>query len=202
LHDALQDWPLQARDLDGELVCLSWHHFGGLMVPSGALLACDPFILDHTSLSTLPPITIPPGHYPVLAATAQLTVWGEGIVVAVLRVHGGKVVAWQTKEEAPRFVVDSGVASFIDRDVAQFLAAQLAADRRYSDDLFRLMMQRSPGWVNVTLAPATGANLIAMCTAKGDDLYPCRAGYTASGDLACLTMDFRAIDLATLADAE
>jgi hypothetical protein len=188
----------EARDLEGNLVPLTWHYLGKLVITSGRVLTCDPVILTDTNMTPLP-FVFAPGRYPVHAATAPIALGGgrDRVVLAVVYLSDQAVVRWQDWEEAPRYIVDAGTACVMDMEAARSLLAQRQADEPYGERLFFLMREQPPFglWTNVVLDLVTGANMVAMDSGLGDDLYATRAGYDADQKVVCLLLDFRVIDL-------
>jgi Protein of unknown function (DUF4241) len=194
----LRDEYQEARDLEGNIVPLTWHSLGKLVITSGRILTCDPVILTDTNTTPLP-FVFAPGRYPVYAATAPIALGGGGdrVMLAVVLLSDQAVVRWQAWEEAPRYIVDSGTACLMDLDAARSLLALRQADERYGERIGAMMVEQPPLglWTNVVLDLATGANMIAMEPGLGDGLYPTRAGYGADQEVACLLLDYHVVDL-------
>jgi hypothetical protein len=193
----LRDEYHEARDLGGNIVPLTWHSLGKLVITSGRILTCDPVIPTDTD-TTLLPFVFAPGRYPVYAATAPINFGGgwDRVVVAVVLLSDQAVVRWQAWDEVLRYIVDSGTACIMDIDAAQSLIEQKKADEPYGERL-SLMIEQPPFglWTNVVLDLATGANMIAMESGLGDGLYPTRAGYGAQEEVVCLLLDYHVVDL-------
>ncbi|WP_343951021.1 DUF4241 domain-containing protein [Nonomuraea longicatena] len=163
---------------------------GTLRVPTGELVACDPYTVSDAKPFA---VRVPPGHYPVM-----LTVVGEGapaqgrVAAAWLVIDDAPVISWELATrpgedvrtlpdgEAFCFAVDTGMACFVDRAAADGLAYLGEPDSR---------LPEVRDHVAEVDEPASGANLIAFTSGWGDGAYPVWIGRTEDDGVACVMAD-------------
>jgi hypothetical protein len=193
----------EARDLEGNLVPLTWHTLGSLAITSGRVLTCDPLILTDNDVAPLP-FALEAGRYPVYAATAPIRGWGERVALMVVLLRDQEVDRWQEWDAATRYAVDSGIACIVDVDAARKVIENGQVDEEYGVNMLTMMREQSPSgrWMSAVLDPATGANMIAVRPGLGDNTYATRAGYGAHQEVACLLMDYHIIDLPGITEPE
>ena len=179
---------------------------GELALPSGVLVACDPYFARDTSPFN---VTLTPGRYPVELRVAQFEDPADQRVAAVIvRLREGQPVtfeearadSWPTDPLPPGdfygFPVDSATACLASPEALEAFAAALDADPLPGEDDL-LMRAMAPSyvptwsWANVELG---GANLIAFSSGFGDGVYPLYWGRDASGDIVCAMCDLQALD--------
>lgn len=157
---------------------------GVLRLPTGRVVAADPGTLDrHDEPFTVP---VPPGDHPVLLATMRWEEegWRE-TTAAMLRVSDRPTATWELAVRPGQdvrlldeggfygFGVDTGMGAFLDASGREALAAAYA-ERPESGEV---------------ADPATGTNLIAYHSGRGDGSYPVWIGRTAGGEVTCLVAD-------------
>jgi len=199
VSDALTEGTLDLPD--GTRVTLSLHPLGDLVLPTGQIVASDPFIADD------PPYTrgVAPGRYPVLVNVAQINT-DSRVAYAIVRFSGQRPVSWEKAlypEHDPAapggnqlsgYGVDSGAGCFIDAGTVKILVERTAADGGENQDLTERMAETyvdTWSWVNYVLDPDTGANVIAFSSGWGDGVYPSFWGLDQTGAPVCLITDFR-----------
>ncbi|WP_203887330.1 DUF4241 domain-containing protein [Planotetraspora kaengkrachanensis] len=166
---------------------------GMLRLPTGAVIAADP----GTLYSSDEPFTVmvPAGNYPVLIAGMrwESEAWNE-TTAAMVRIHDKPTASWELAVRPGQdirllgdgefygFGVDSGMGAFLDASGRDVLAAAYE-QRQQGDD----------AWDHDTALeaadPATGTNLIAYSSGRGDGSYPVWIGRTADGEVTCLVAD-------------
>ncbi|SEH00836.1 Protein of unknown function [Nonomuraea solani] len=167
---------------------------GTLRVPTGELVACDPYTVSDAKPFTM---RVPPGRYPMM-----LTVVGEGdpaqgrVAAAWLVIDAAPVISWELATrpgedvrtlpdgEAFYFAVDAGMACFVDRAAVDGLAYLSEPDSQLADDY-------DGNGVHVAEVdePTSGANLIAFSSGWGDGAYPVWIGRTEDDGVACVMAD-------------
>jgi hypothetical protein len=199
VSDALTEGTLDLPD--GTRVTLSLHPLGDLVLPTGQIVASDPFIADD------PPYTrgVAPGRYPVLVNVALINT-DSRVAYAILRFSGQRPVQWEMarypkhdpatpgENEFSGYGVDSGAGCFIDAGAVRILVERTAADGGENQDLTQRMAETyvdTWSWVNYVLDPDTGANVIAFSSGWGDGVYPSFWGLDETGAPVCLVTDFR-----------
>lgn len=195
---ALTEGPLVLPD--GTRVTLSLHPLGDLVLPTGQIVASDPFIADD------PPYTrsVAPGRYPVLVNVARIDT-DSRVAYAILRFSGQRPVRWEMavypehdpatlgEDEFVRYGVDSGAGCFIDAGAVRMLVERSTMDYGENQDLSDRMAAtyvHTWSWVNYVLDPDTGANVIAFSSGWGDGGYPSFWGLDETGAPVCLVTDF------------
>lgn len=164
---------------------------GVLRVPTGAVIAADPGTLDSRDEPFT--VKVPAGNYPVLVAGMrwERERWGES-TAAMLRILDKPTASWELAvrpgEDARMlgdgefygFGVDSGMGAFLDASGRDALAATY--QRRQESD-------PSDDEVTETADPASGTNMIAYLSGRGDGSYPVWIGRDADGAVTCLVAD-------------
>lgn len=180
---------------------------GGLLtLPSGRIVACDPFVGPERPAFL---ITVPRGSYPLRFAYPM--VHGEAggrVAFARLDISKQPVVRWQmaliagqdvTKLKGDEFFgypVDAGTGCFADADTMATLLQLMTADAELSQ-----------GWIsegevagkakgmNWYLDKLYGSgNILMFESGWGDGAYASYFGYDAQGKVAALLTDFQVID--------
>lgn len=192
---------------------------GQLRVPSGRLLACDPFAAMRRA--GLPTTTVAPGTYPVAVTLADVSGKSDG---SHLREAYASLILDRFKPEVTRriitptssggpcppeesddgsyvgFSVDTGTACFAD---AQTIHDCMPEDEtRWLEEVFDNGRETSwfkrmdkgegtrPGIANIVLPGATaGENIVIFHSGWGDGLYPVVGGYDADGRLVAVHID-------------
>lgn len=208
----------QARDHLGGEVTFWTRTAGDLVVPSGRIVACDPFeYADAPAFAR----EVLPGRYPVILALAQFARNGdERIVAAMLRLNDAEPMRWDpalwerepadaasTTDEAraapggasmpDEYGVDSGFGAFMDEAAIEALLDHIEAedDEGYLQRrLESLGLVGGPEWFDIPLDDETGANILLFTSGWGDGAYPSYWGYAADGSLVCLLTDFGVVN--------
>jgi hypothetical protein len=187
---------------------------GELIVPSGTIVACDPFTA-YTSLRVDGGVA--PGRYPVVLSLANV---GKDyrVACALLQFSDQVAVRWhpvRIRDEDPLsdweslwegqpcgYPVDNAVGSFMDT-----VSAELLGENRHGENLRKeldegLRANRSSTWshANITADTRSGANIIAFTSGAGDGVYTCYWGYDSNGAAVGLLTDFGTFDLESTAD--
>jgi hypothetical protein len=197
-----------------------------LVVPTGRIVACDPFYCPDTLPFT---VEVAAGAYPVVLCLAQFPRTGdERIAAAMLRVQSTPAVRWEwaicqarddegdtaraaAAEEAEcepgsTYCVDSGFGSFMDEAAIDALFDRAQDDEWDGEDAAdylqqRLDAQRLSGgaeWFNVPLDETSGVNMLIFTSGWGDGGHPSYWGFDAHGRPSCLLTDFGVLDDAEL----
>ena len=195
---------------------------GSLALPTGRLVACDPFaFLQKTNNPYVP---VPPGSYRVVVTLADVSGVGDG---SHMREAYATVLLDEAASEMTRriitpfndgapcspemtadgqycgFPVDAGTACFVD-DGAVAAAMPTGSwhedvfDNNSPDCWFERMDDPAhirEGIANITLPLAkNGENIVIIHSGWGDGYYPVVGGYDASGQLIRVHIDFMVID--------
>ncbi|MEW2554454.1 DUF4241 domain-containing protein [Streptomyces zhihengii] len=181
---------------------------GELWLPSGRVVACDPFVSLGTGESEPFTAEVPPGRYAVECAVATLTEPDEPpadephlrIAAARLVITATAPVTWEIAHQAgqdPAELADDEFFAYgVDAGTGCFYDA--ACDESFPDcvgdegplwDAFDAGGDSYLGPHTVT-AKDTGHNLIAFMSGWGDGAYPTWVGRDANGAVTCFVTDF------------
>jgi hypothetical protein len=190
---------MTARTDKGEALTLSVADAGLLDVPSGRLIACDPYVQadDHDYEKPFV-VTVPPGRYPVTVAKATLETGAEYVTAVRLTIRDEPIAEWRlatrgtenAADLAPDsfygFTVDAGTGAFLD-------AAALPALTRVAggpDSRLATVSTRDDGELVWNLRDeVSGMNVVAYLSGYGDGAYPTWIGYTEAGEPAMFVSD-------------
>ena len=203
----------------GEEVATSWLEIGPLALPSGAVVAGDPFTLLSDDVKPFAP-TIEPGGYPVRLVLGHYFVpkdpeQTDGVMVedlrvglAVLCLGDGVPVRWENampagvgplpEDEVWCYLVNSGSGAFIDAATLPLLHQRYQEDSDFVQhlvDAVQAHYQPTYDWADVVLDAETRANMITFATYGGDSQSASYWGIAADGQRICLVTDFDAFDL-------
>lgn len=189
---------------------------GHLTLPSGKLVACDPFVCLQTSDN--PHVLVPPGRYPVSVTLADVSENLDGSDIreayATVRIANGSETYRQAlplarngeSREPPGddtfigFGVDSGTACFVDEEaVADCMPADVdwneaLFDNGGDDSWFAQMDDPNHlrfGLANIMLPLAqNGENIMIIHSGWGDGRYPVVGSFDANHQLLAVHIDF------------
>lgn len=180
---------------------------GVLDLPTGRVVACDPYI--HLGTGDIEPFTVAvePGRYRVEAAMTTLTRPGEPrsgrphrrVAAARLVVRDEPTATWEPalcpgqdpagldEDEFYGYGVDAGTGCFYDASAD----APFAEAREEDDDALWEAFDDSDGLGPLLVtSPGTGHTLAAFSTGWGDGSYPTWIGRSAAGEVTCFLTDF------------
>ncbi|MFE5189618.1 DUF4241 domain-containing protein [Streptomyces sp. NPDC056628] len=180
---------------------------GELDLPTGRVVACDPFVYLGTGDIEPFTVTVAPGRYRVEAAVATLTSPGEApsddphrrVAAARLVIRDEPTVTWELAlqpgqdpadlgdEEFYGYGVDAGTGCFYDASAEEgFPEAQ--EDEGPLWDAFE--GSDWSGGPHLITSPGTGHTLAAFTSGWGDGAYPTWTGRGADGEVTCFVTDF------------
>lgn len=187
--------------IDGRPATFRTQVLGTFRLPSGRLLACDPFLASDWDAPFVKPV--PAGEFPVSLAIAA---FGEDRRTAFARLEfsARPVVRWEmalVEGQDPStlqpgeifgYGVDSGTGSFMDLEAWRAFTARMAQDEGYSEQLVDdLDQEERPEWLLLSSGPGS----VAMFSSGwGDGVYATYWGYDAAGNLAAALTDFYVVD--------
>ena len=174
-----------------------------LELPTGRLVACDPFY------DRLPePFTkaLPPGSYEVSITHADFgDDWRSAF--AVLIISDALIVSWelltvpgdQPVEGRPYrhigYGVDSALGCFADDVAARLHEKRFKADEEYREHTLLVNQMEWDDWGELRSGGPEGPNIIGFSTGGGDGRYATFAGLASDGTVAAVVTDFRIIDI-------
>ncbi|MEP7012455.1 MAG: DUF4241 domain-containing protein [Acidobacteriota bacterium] len=224
----MSDWPnndswsaLREGDLDfgGSVYRLEIVDCGDLYLPSGRLVACDPFA--GMSRGGNPFVQVPAGKFPVRVTIADVSGKADGShlreAYASLLLSGlpevtrriliplseGKALPAISEGEFIGFGVDAGTACFVDDKALEegmppeedWLEGLFESDD--SDSWFARMDDPEhirAGIANILLPLGShGENVVLFHSGWGDGVYPVIGGYDQGGNLAAVHIDLMVI---------
>lgn len=181
----------------GELT-LFQHPVGDLILPTGQLVACDPFVAPVSVPFNLP---VPSGTFPVALTIANFG-HDQRVAFASLRFQQSLPIEWRmmaTGSNDPAtlapgvhfgYPVDSGTGCFMDHSAGEMLFAKM----RTEPDYYKFMMaemektyRHTWDWLNL---PIGEANVIAFKSGLGDGIYGTYAGFNADKRIVAVVTEF------------
>ena len=192
--------PGYTTTIDGDTVRFVVQPVGTFSLPSGQLVACDPFICDDALPFARP---VPKGEFPL---TLSLADFGNQrrIAFARLAFSAEPVVRWElalVEGQDPStlqpgqffgYGVDAGTGSFMDLDAWRTFDARMGQDEGYADELIEEMEKgERPEWLLLSSGPGSVA---MFASGWGDGAYATYWGYDAAGNLAAALTDFYVVD--------
>lgn len=189
---------------------------GDLWLPSGRLVACDPFVFLMESNNSYVPV--PKGRFPVFVTLADVSkaqdrshvreAYASIIFSPAKETHRKALCLAKDGEKRPEpkgdqfagFGVDAGTACFVDDSV---VGSCMPDPKTWFEDLFENPKPESwfnrmddpnhirAGIANIILPLAkNGENLILFHSGWGDGVYPVVGSFDSSGQLLAAHIDF------------
>ena len=181
----------------GEMT-LHHHIIGDLVLPSGQLVACDPFVVPDT-----PPfkLSIPRGKFPVALSIAHIKT-DQRVAFATLRLAQTLPISWEMLTIADQelstlgegelfgYGVDSGTGCFMDESTCRALAERMAQQQNFYETLTAEMdktYKNTWSWLDTKLGEG---NLVAFSSGYGDGVYATYAGRDSDEQISAIVTDF------------
>jgi len=211
LARVLEDGTAYENEVEQGTVAMAY--LTDVVLPSGSIVACDAIVNVGA-----PPFEkrVAPGRYPVMLSVAHPTTGyfsGKEYPAFVwLRFGPSRPVRWEmatrpgedlatlnpeADDDFFGYDVDSGTGCFMDTVAQRFIDDLSNEDGGvFTAELIDEMQREYQGGpldrlaANVTVDPATGANLVAFMSGMGDGTYPSYWGYDASDTVVWLVTDF------------
>lgn len=207
-HFAAAFFQGSTRGHDGVELRFASRAVGELVLPTGAIVACDPGILDDYA-----PLArrVAPGRYPVILSIAQID-RDQRVAYAMIRFAEGEVSRWELAAPEPTdprarpadaggYGVDTAMGCFMDEVVVKRAREEYDRYDRKEESLWKDFTEQlghtyvdTWSWANATFDPETGANLVAFSSGYGDGFYSSYFGLDSAGNPVCLVTDFKVID--------
>lgn len=187
-------------------IILTYHEIGNIVLTSGKVVACDPFIDLEADPFTA---NLAPGCYPVVLSVAHIQKNNDRrVAYAMLRLSERTPIRWEmatrhgedlsSLKEGERFVygVDTGTGCFVDADTVQIITDKWeteTGEEEFADQLEEALEKNySPtwDWAVLTVDNSTNANIIAFKSGWGDGFYASYFGYDAEDNIVNLITDF------------
>jgi hypothetical protein len=183
----------QVKDLT-----LAHRQVGDLSLPTGQLVACDPFVFTELEPFTLP---LPRGKFPVILSVAQIAT-DQRVAFASIRFGPRAPVAWDMltvgdqdtsaleENEFFGYPVDAGTGCFIDRSAGRIFNDRMREDDGFYETMIAEMQKtyrHTWSWLDMRFGDA---NLVAFSSGYGDGIYATYAGFDADGEVPIVVTDF------------
>ncbi len=191
-------------DPDGTVAVVEVHDAGLLHLPTGRVVACDPFWGSEVRRQVAPfTVTVPPGRYPVtlslarglldrpdpvprLGAAAKLTIRDEPVVAWEVALPPGEDPERLQPEQVYTLGVDSGHAGLLDASAV----GALAALGEPGSELGRRFGQVGGSeWANLVVDQASGLNVVVFHCGWGDGGHATWIGRGVEGEPVCFVVD-------------
>lgn len=194
-------------ETENSKVTFKTHQIGDLVVPSGYIVACDPFVFFDSVAFTK---QIPVGTYPVILSVANFNNNDQRVAYAKLQISNEPTINWEMallpnqdistlkEDEFFGYPVDAGIGCFMDAETAMVFLKKLedevwGEEYSYSDFMLKEMEKNyvpTWDWGNFRLEEAVG-NLITFSSGWGDGAYPSYFGFDTRGNVTSLVTDFQ-----------
>ena len=177
---------------------------GSLDLPSGRLVACDPFVFAGNTDPFL--VTLPSGPYAIVLVVLQMAT-DQRVAFARLDVSPGRAERWEmmtvvgqdlatlAPEEFFGYGVDSGTGGFADEAAMAELSRLMEGGEEYFEKIYAEMMKTyvdTWSWIDWRLP--SGGNVMAFSSGWGDGAYPTYVAYDSSGQIVSVVTDFLVLD--------
>ena len=181
---------------------LRLHPIGDLQLPSGQLVACDPFVTPEATPFNLP---LPCGAFPVVLSVGEIAT-DQRVAFATVRFQQTSPVRWEmmatgandpSKLEPGHILgygVDSGTGCFMDELAGRALTEKMNDDSNFFETMMAEMAKTyrdTWSWLNMEFGEG---NLIAFSSGLGDGLYATYAGLDSEGEVVVVVTDFMILD--------
>ena len=173
-----------------------------LVLPTGRLVACDPFTSpDEEPFAR----ELPAGSFPVVLSVAHFDDGDQRVAAAMVRFGGREAVSWEmalVDEDDPAqlgegeifgYAVESGTGCFMDAEAAESLMDRMEQDERYFETMVAAMDENyvdTWSWANIVPDANGQANVVAFSSGVGDETYASYFGLDADGNVVSLVTDF------------
>ena len=188
--------------LEGKATSFDVYDIGKLELTTGKIVACDGFSLNGVPFEKV----VPPGHYPVLIALANIDDNYQRIAFARVQFAETPAVRWSMallpgqdastlkRDHIFGYGVDSGTGAFVDHAVLQDLEKVLSND---DDGFYKLLSKEmhkvyrdTRDWARIK---TPHGNAVIFSSGFGDGCYASYFGYDTDGNLSALLTDFTVI---------
>lgn len=178
-----------------------WQKIGTILLPTGRIVACDPYIYPLGPEYEPFVKVVPQGRYPVFLHRVVDEDNASGHVAhAMLRFGDGNVAHWElatTKGQDNKklkdheffgYVVDAGVGCFMDLETAKLLRIRID-EVDDAGDFLHVLNQDGRTWGEQVLNQV-GYNLFCFQSGHGNGLYPTYWGFDEEEKPICLVTEF------------
>jgi len=180
---------------------LTHRQVGELLLPTGQLVACDPFVSPEMEPFSLP---LPQGRFPVILSVADIAT-DQRVAYATLRFGQSSPIAWDMmtvgdqdtstlkEDECFGYPVDAGTGCFMDRSAGRVLNDRTKEQNAFFETMIAEMdktYRHTWSWLDMSFGDA---NLIAFSSGYGDGMYATYVGFDTDGQVTVVVTDFSVI---------
>ncbi len=181
---------------------LRHHRVGDLILSTGKLVACDPFVTPEAEPFSL---LVPRGTFPVVLSVAEIAT-DERVAFATIRFKQTSPAKWEmmaTRNNDPSklkpghmigYGVDSGTGCFMDALAGRALTEKMNDDSNFFETLMAEMNKTyrdTWSWLNMRFGEG---NLIAFSSGLGDGLYATYIGLNTQNEATVVITDFMVLE--------
>lgn len=175
---------------------------GNLVLSTGQLVACDPFVGPDAEPFRM---ALPCGSFPVILSVAEIHS-DQRVAFASIRFKKTIPARWEMMASAKHdpamlktgdivgYGVDSATGCFMDKSTGQTLTQKMNESEDFAEGMsieIEKTYRHTWSWLNMNLG---NGNLIAFSSGFGDGLYATYAGFDAQGDVTVVVTDFMVVD--------
>jgi hypothetical protein len=196
----------------GDPVVLTTHPVADVTLPTGVLVAADPFFLDWAEPYTA---VLPPGSHPVSLLVADWPADSDRRnAAAMLRVADGDPVRWELalvadqdpstlgQDEVFGYGVDAGMGSFTSPEAIAAIGTGVSFEHYHAAMMEQVLPEDGTrpaiDAAALEVDAATGANVVAFGSGIGDGEYPTWMGMDAGDRPIVVLTDFWILDAVDL----
>jgi hypothetical protein len=194
-------------ECDGIVYVVEPYELGPVVLPTGKVVGCDPFVPQATPFVDV----VAPGRYPLRAwvailsedgselqrriAALQLVVLDESVTTWTMALLPGQDVAPLGDDDFFGYGVDAGTGTLADQVAIEALT-QWDYDQ-VEDTLIPAQTSHDPieAVIAAVVDERTAANVYVVRSGWGDGVYATYVGRTEDGRIASFVTDFRVIPL-------
>jgi len=177
------------------------HRVGELLLPTGQLVACDPFVTPEAQPFHL---VLPQGAFPVVLSVADFGS-DQRVAFATVRCKQTAPLEWKmmtTADQDPSelkpgyifgYGVDSGTGCFMDQAAGRVLTQKMNDEDNFFEKVSAEMdktYRHTWSWLDMKFGDA---NLIAFSSGDGDGMYATYAGFDSEGEVTAVVTDFAVV---------
>jgi hypothetical protein len=171
---------------------------GDLILPTGKLVACDPFVFPDAEPFE---ISMPKGTFPILLSVASIKS-DQRVAFAIVKFRESIPVAWDMLTAGQEdqlslkpgeifgYPVDAGTGCFMDQSTGIALSKTMATNNDFFEEMIAEMektYRHTWSWLNM---PFGNGNLIAFSSGFGDGVYASYVAFDAEGEIVAVVADF------------
>jgi Protein of unknown function (DUF4241) len=174
-------------DMDPSILRIESRVIGSLAIPTGSIVACDPYYLRTDAFSRL----APRGEFPVRLYIAHYH-GDQRIAAAALEFGEGIPDQWEQADVVSG--VDAGTSCFTDRTTAERLALICQQETSWQDDIMTREMAETDvlgtcSYAMIRVPPDSAPSLACFSSGWGDGAYASYWGLRG-GEITRLVTDF------------